>query len=101
MNDKKRKLLRLLLLKRLVDSKSPKRRKYWVHPLWKNRDIDGEHLKLDQMFKKYGYKFKDYTRMSPATFQLLLSIVGSTLRKQDTNFRKSIPPHVRLYIVLR
>jgi len=74
---------------------------YWVHPLLQNRHVDGEHVKLDEMLSRYGDMFREYTRMSPETFTALLSIVGSTLQKKDTKFRKAIPAHVRLYIILR
>jgi hypothetical protein len=95
---KRKRLIKLLLLKQ-AQSRSKKR--YWVHPLLQNRQLDGEHVKLDEMLNKYGERFREYTRMSPNTFRKLLSIVGSTLERKDTNLRKAIPVHVRLYIILR
>ena len=95
----KKRLILLLLLKQVINKRCI--RTYWVHPLLQNRHLDGEHLQLDDMLNNYGDKFREYTRMSPKTFLSLLSIVGSTLKRKDTNFRKAIPVHVRLYIILR
>ena len=39
--------------------------------------------------------------MSPNTFDHLLSLVGPSLRRQDTHLRKSVPPGERLAITLR
>jgi len=77
------------------------RRKYWVHPLNKNRSIDGEHVKLDDMFQNYPDRFSAYTRMTPKTFTKLLSLVGSSLMKQDTKWREAVAVRIRLYVILR
>jgi len=98
LSSKKRKVLKLILFKKLNEKKKPK---FWVHPLHQKRHIDGEHKKLDTMFAKFPKKFASYTRMSPNTFEKLFSLVGSSLKKGDTNYRKAIPARHRLYIILR
>ena len=39
--------------------------------------------------------------MSPGRFEHLLSLVGSSIKKTDTNFRKAIEPVQRLALTLR
>ena len=39
--------------------------------------------------------------MTPQRFDHLLTLVGPRIRKNDTNFRKGIPPAKRLDITLR
>lgn len=45
--------------------------------------------------------FRNYFRMDNTTFQELLEKVSPLIVKQDTNFRKAIPPEERLMVTLR
>ncbi|XP_075985597.1 uncharacterized protein LOC142982798 [Anticarsia gemmatalis] len=45
--------------------------------------------------------FENFTRMSRTDFEILLNMVGPAIVKQDTKFRKSIDPHIRLAVTLR
>ena len=45
--------------------------------------------------------FFKYLRMSPERFEHLFSMVGLSIEKKDTNYRKSIPARKRLVIALR
>lgn len=45
--------------------------------------------------------YYNYTRMMPESFNELLNLVEPIIRKQETNFRKPIPPTIRLLITLR
>lgn len=45
--------------------------------------------------------FENFTRMSRTDFEILLNMVAPAVVKQDTKFRKSIDPHIRLAITLR
>lgn len=65
------------------------------------REQDGEHLKIEEMYKKYPDKFFEYTRMTPSFFDKLFGLVGPALAKNDTNFRNCIPAKTRLYVILR
>ncbi len=65
------------------------------------RKEDGEHLKIQEMYEKYPGRFFQYTRLTPAMFDKLLSIVAPSLQKQDTNYREAVSVQVRLYVLLR
>ena len=53
-------------------------------------------------YVSWGYTFYfRFFRMSPQSFDYLLTLVGPRIRKKDTNFRKAIPPAERLAITLR
>jgi len=45
-------------------------------------------------------KSKNYTRVSITTFEFVIQQIGEEIRKEDTNFRKSISPEGRLLIIL-
>lgn len=45
--------------------------------------------------------FKTYLRMSPSTFEELLTLVGPDIQKQDTQLREAIPANERLALTLR
>ena len=53
-------------------------------------------------YVSWGYTFYfRFFRMTPQRFDHLLTLVGPRVRKNDTNFRKGIPPAKRLDITLR
>lgn len=39
--------------------------------------------------------------MPPSAFNTILGLIGDRIRKEDTNFRKAIPPDVRLALTIR
>ncbi|CAN7995905.1 unnamed protein product [Ixodes pacificus] len=39
--------------------------------------------------------------MPPSAFDAILGLLGDRIRKEDTNFRKAIPPDVRLALAIR
>ncbi|XP_040359762.1 protein ALP1-like [Ixodes scapularis] len=39
--------------------------------------------------------------MPPSAFDTILGLIGDRIRKEDTNFRKAIPPDVRLALTIR
>ncbi|KAG0443122.1 hypothetical protein HPB47_015265 [Ixodes persulcatus] len=39
--------------------------------------------------------------MPPSAFDTILGLIGDRIRKEDTNFRKAIPPDVRLALAIR
>lgn len=47
-----------------------------------------------------GY-FENFCRMKASDFELLLTKIGASIKKQDTNMRLSIPIQQRLAICLR
>jgi hypothetical protein len=46
-------------------------------------------------------KFKQYFRVTPNGFKEILGKVGPSIKKQDTNMRRSIQPAERLAVTLR
>lgn len=96
---RRKKIVRFIMLNHLL--RTSRRRKYWVHPLNQQRKEDGEHLKIQEMYEKYPDRFFQYTRLSPAMFDKLLSIVSASIQKQDTNYRDAVSVRVRLYVLLR
>ncbi|XP_050344593.1 uncharacterized protein LOC126769718 [Nymphalis io] len=81
--------------------KKKQRKRYWVHPYLQTRD-ETKHFEIFfGELKNYEDKFFRYTRMSLKSFEELLSILRTCITKQDTQFRNSIKPELKLTIVLR
>jgi len=99
MDARKRRLLKILIARRLI--KKYQTREYWEHPLCQERSDKGEHLKIDRMYHEFSEKFAEYTRMTPSEFDYLIELLKPDIQKRDTNYRKSIPVRIRLYITLR
>lgn len=78
-----------------------KQKAFWVHPLNDLRYIKGQFVTLYEELRQYPYKFFGYFRMSIASFDELLTIVGPRITLQDTNMRLAIPPVQRLAVTLR
>ena len=73
-------------------------RRYWVHPTLLKRPSQGEFHQLVNELRVHPDRFFTYFRMTPNTFNELLSICGPRLVRQDTNCRKAISPSERLAI---
>jgi hypothetical protein len=78
----------LLLRKRNVK----KRNKLWVHPIMSQRLLKGKFYFLYEDPKTHPQIFFRYFRMSGASFDKLLILLGPSLTFQDTKIRKSLPP---------
>jgi hypothetical protein len=78
-----------------------KRRKFWLHPITSQRLPKGKFYPLYEYLKAHPQKFFRYFRMSAATFDKLLVLLGPSLTFQDTRMRKSMPPEERLAVTLR
>lgn len=81
----------------IVEEEDRAQRRFWVHPWNEKRDLCSyiQELRTDEN------RFKNFTRMSIATFDYLLHIVGEDLTKFSTNWRKPIAPEARLLLTLR
>ena len=77
-----------------------RRKRYWVHPIFKERGKEGE-LRALPLILKDEKKCIRYFRMTKTTFESLLELCRPYLLKKDTNFRKAIPPIERLTVTLR
>ena len=58
------------------------------------------HNLLDDSLKDEE-RFWRYFRMSSDTFKYILELIHTSIKKQNTNFRKSISPEERLVVTLR
>jgi len=45
--------------------------------------------------------FRNFTRMTASDFELLLQLIGPSIKKQDINMREAIPISTRLAVTLR
>jgi hypothetical protein len=45
--------------------------------------------------------FRNFTRMSASDFELLLQLIGPSIKKEDTNMREAVPISARLAVTLR
>ena len=86
--------------KLLLLSLQQKERKYWVHPVNKLREIEGDQVRLDRKYKYYPDRFKKALRVTPDQFDELLRLLGSSIQKEEGK-RGCIPPRVRLYVTLK
>lgn len=76
------------------------KRNCWVHPFWKkNCEIRGACSLFSRLSDES--RFQSFYRMQINTFNKLLQLVGPTIVKKDTNYRKAASPKERLLITLR
>ena len=82
--------------------KQPERKRLWMHAIQQGRNEYGEyhHLILRDL-PADPKMFFQYFRMSIDKFDELLSIVGPSIKKEDTNWRQNICPRQRLSVCLR
>ncbi|KAL2099402.1 hypothetical protein ACEWY4_005882 [Coilia grayii] len=97
----RRRALALALIEFDRESNRQENISVWVHDILKERKRHGEYHHLVQELRLDDGRFKAYFRMSRQDFDNLLSIVGPTITKQDTNYRDSIGPAERLSICIR
>jgi len=72
-----------------------------VHNIRSRRESFGEfHNLLDDLLKDEE-RFWRYFRMSSGTFKYILELIHTSIKKQNTNFRRSINPEERLMVTLR
>ena len=97
---KKKLILLQILHRRKQRSKSKKR--FWVRKIYAERQQKGEfHLLVkDLRLHDQEYFFK-YFRMSPSTFDELLSFIAPLIIKQRTVMRDPVGPAERLAVTLR
>ncbi|XP_068122176.1 uncharacterized protein [Hyperolius riggenbachi] len=90
-----------MILMSLVLRRRGRQRRFWVHPLLKDRPKKGQFWMLYRDLRQHPDKFFGYARMSIGSFDRLLSLLEADLKKKDTKFRKSVTPTERLLITLR
>jgi len=83
----------------IIEHKKKRCRKRWMASFLerRNRNINilGE-VRMDSCAL-----FRNFTRMTASDFELLLQLIGRSIKKQDTNMREAIPISTRLAVTLR
>lgn len=97
MND----LTRVAALYMLWKRRRTKRRRVWVHSILRRRTHLGEFHRLYQELRLDDCRFQRYFRLNTAQFDDLLTRIGATISRMDTNYRRAIPAAERLSICLR
>ena len=96
--DPRVKLAVFLYLRRRL--RRPRERRFWNHPICRERTVYGEYHHLFRHIMSDDEKCIAYLRMNKETFKTLLNHVGPAIVKETTNFRKPISPEERLVITL-
>ncbi|XP_046849870.1 uncharacterized protein LOC124443422 [Xenia sp. Carnegie-2017] len=79
-----------------------KRARFWVRKLYEERRQKGEYELLVRDLQLYDHEmFFSYFGMLPSTFEVLLKLIGSDIKKNITKMRKPIGPSERLCVTLR
>jgi hypothetical protein len=88
------------ILKMIAKKKVYKKKQHWVAPLFQERFRHGFYHALLPKLKLEDIRFHNYFRMSATQLEVLLSIVGPRLQKQNF-IREAITPAERLLVTLR
>lgn len=102
--DRRRKLLllkkKVILLALKEEEDAPTKKRVWVHPINAQREEKGIYHTLVQELRLDDGRHKQYFRMGKASFDHILSLIGPSITKQDTQFRDSIAPGMKLAVTL-
>ncbi|XP_064460971.1 uncharacterized protein LOC135370954 [Ornithodoros turicata] len=91
-----------LILRKRRSQTNQSSRRYWVRPVLRYRDVEGQASGLLPRLRSRDVSwFRDFIRMPPRTFDTLLGLVQTTITRADTSFRKAIPASDRLALTLR
>jgi hypothetical protein len=86
----------------IVMSSEARRKKrkwrWWIKTLLKQH---GGLSLLANLSMEDGRGFRNLTRMTASDFELLMTIIGSKVSRQNSNYRKSITVNERLAVTLR
>jgi hypothetical protein len=78
-----------------------KKRRFWMKEILRKRDTEGTFNLLIPQILSDGEQYRNFFRMSKASFSFLLDIVLPALTRQDTNCRRAIRADEKLAITLR
>jgi hypothetical protein len=81
--------------------KRRRQRQFWVHPIYSERLSLGKFYTSFERYRNYPDKFFSYYRMSVCSFDELLALVGPSIARENTNWRRSVPKAERLSVALR
>jgi len=97
----KRTLMKIALLLDEEEMRQSKRtRRFWVHPLVRTRQEEGDYTTLYRQLVNDDVKIYKYFRMSHGEYMDILSTIEIDLKKEDTRFRKAISPSEKLSVCL-
>ena len=77
-----------------------RKRRWWRRQLFQSSNRPA-HDPLDILRLEDGMGFRNFVRMPPVDFEELLHMVGARISKQNSTFRESVSPSVRLAATLR
>jgi len=87
---------------KLVEKEHQRFHRFWVRPILETRRTHGNWEHLIQELRLYDHEtYFNFMRMTPHTFEEILSLVGSQLMRQTTNFREPIRAEARLSLTIR
>jgi hypothetical protein len=72
--------------------KKKKKRKYWIHKVFRAREEEGEFHTLFGRLKNERQKFFKYFRMSFSKFENLKQLLHTDIEKKNTKFLRHLPP---------
>ena len=81
--------------------RQPKLRKHWTDPFLSECNADENFNEFYRNIRNNDDKFFSYFRMSKSSFDELLKIIETVIKKEDTLMRKAISVEKRLTITLR
>lgn len=78
----------------------PRKRRWWTRKFLEESSYYGQNL-LSDLRLEDGAGFRNFTRMTPTDFEILLGFVGPKISKKCTRYRASISATIRLAVTLR
>ena len=85
----------------IAEEEKRKKRKYWIHKVFRAREEEGEFHTLFGRLKDDRQKFFKYFRMSFSKFENLKQLLHTDIEKKNTRWRRSIRTEGRLALTLR
>ena len=78
-----------------------RQRKYWIHPIIRDRSSNGQFVLLHNKLKDNQENFFEYYRMSVRSFEMLFCMVRDTITKTNIRLRECIVAEQKLALTLR